>query len=110
LHLVNEVRSTMLAPAHGATEIAQRRAGTIARHVSRGSLTVGPTPLMLGGGTGRQARNTDVEFGSRAALVNSDLPLPFDDGGVLNQLAVWAPDAALHHTILVENPARLYGF
>jgi len=37
-------------------------------------------------------------------------PLPVDDGRMLNQLAVWAPDAALRRTILVENPARLYGF
>jgi len=37
-------------------------------------------------------------------------PLPVDDGRVLNQLAVWAPDPAIRHTILVENPARLYGF
>jgi len=37
-------------------------------------------------------------------------PLPVDDGRVLNQLAVWAPDATLRRTILVENPARLYGF
>lgn len=33
-----------------------------------------------------------------------------DDGRVLNQLAVWAPDAAQRKTILVENSARLYGF
>ena len=33
-----------------------------------------------------------------------------DDGRLLNQLAVWAPDAALRKTILVDNPARLYGF
>ena len=33
-----------------------------------------------------------------------------DDGRVLNQLALWAPDAALRKTILVDNPARLYGF
>jgi predicted TIM-barrel fold metal-dependent hydrolase len=33
-----------------------------------------------------------------------------DDGRVLNQLAVWAPDAATRKTILVDNPARLYGF
>jgi predicted TIM-barrel fold metal-dependent hydrolase len=33
-----------------------------------------------------------------------------DDGRVLNQLPVWAPDAAQRKTILVENPARLYGF
>jgi predicted TIM-barrel fold metal-dependent hydrolase len=37
-------------------------------------------------------------------------PLSVDDGRVLNQLAVWAPDSALRHAILVENPARLYGF
>jgi predicted TIM-barrel fold metal-dependent hydrolase len=37
-------------------------------------------------------------------------PLPVDDGRVLNQLAVWAPDPAIRHPILVENPARLYGF
>ncbi|OLE83170.1 MAG: hypothetical protein AUF76_07165 [Acidobacteria bacterium 13_1_20CM_2_65_9] len=27
-----------------------------------------------------------------------------------NQLPIWAPDAAVRKTILVENPARLYGF
>jgi len=37
-------------------------------------------------------------------------PLAVDDARVLNQLAVWAPDAAIRHAILVENPARLYGF
>jgi hypothetical protein len=33
-----------------------------------------------------------------------------DDGLVLNQLPLWAPDAGLRRKILVENPARLYGF
>jgi predicted TIM-barrel fold metal-dependent hydrolase len=36
--------------------------------------------------------------------------LQIDDGRVLNQLAVWAPDAAQRKTILVDNPVRLYGF
>jgi predicted TIM-barrel fold metal-dependent hydrolase len=36
--------------------------------------------------------------------------LPIDDGLLLNQLPVWAPDAAVRRKILVENPARLYGF
>jgi predicted TIM-barrel fold metal-dependent hydrolase len=36
--------------------------------------------------------------------------LQIDDGRVFNQLAVWAPDAALRKAILVDNPARLYGF
>jgi len=33
-----------------------------------------------------------------------------DDGRVFNLLPVWAPDAAVRKTILVENPAKLYGF
>ena len=33
-----------------------------------------------------------------------------DDARLLNQLPVWAPDAATRKKILVENPARLYGF
>jgi predicted TIM-barrel fold metal-dependent hydrolase len=33
-----------------------------------------------------------------------------DDGRLLNQLPVWAPDAATRKKILVDNPARLYGF
>jgi predicted TIM-barrel fold metal-dependent hydrolase len=37
-------------------------------------------------------------------------PLQIDDGHLFNQLTIWAPDAAMRTTILVENPARLYGF
>jgi predicted TIM-barrel fold metal-dependent hydrolase len=33
-----------------------------------------------------------------------------DDGRVLNLLPTWVPDAATRKTILVENPAKLYGF
>ena len=33
-----------------------------------------------------------------------------DDGLLLNQLAVWAPDPPIRKSILVDNPARLYGF
>ena len=33
-----------------------------------------------------------------------------DDGLLLNQLAVWAPDAEIRKKILVDNPVRLYGF
>jgi predicted TIM-barrel fold metal-dependent hydrolase len=36
--------------------------------------------------------------------------LQIDDGRLLNQLPVWAPDAAIRKRILVDNPARLYGF
>ncbi len=33
-----------------------------------------------------------------------------DDGLVLNLLPTWAPDAAVRRKILVDNPAKLYGF
>jgi predicted TIM-barrel fold metal-dependent hydrolase len=37
-------------------------------------------------------------------------PFPVDDGRLLNLLAEWAPDPATRRKILVDNPARLYGF
>ena len=33
-----------------------------------------------------------------------------DDGQVINMLAIWASDRAMRKMILVDNPARLYGF
>jgi predicted TIM-barrel fold metal-dependent hydrolase len=33
-----------------------------------------------------------------------------DDGRLLNQLVLWAPDPTVRKQILVDNPARLYGF
>jgi len=37
-------------------------------------------------------------------------PVPVDDGRLLNLLPEWAPNAAVRKKILVENPARLYGY
>lgn len=36
-------------------------------------------------------------------------PMP-NDGNLLDLLATWAPDAAVRKRILVDNPAKLYGF
>lgn len=36
--------------------------------------------------------------------------LQIDDGRLLNLLADWAPDPALRKQVLVDNPARLYGY
>lgn len=33
-----------------------------------------------------------------------------NDGDMLGLLADWAPDPALRRAVLVDNPARLYGF
>jgi predicted TIM-barrel fold metal-dependent hydrolase len=46
--------------------------------------------------------------GHDVAEISPDLEV--DDIAVLNQLAIWASDAGVRRTILVENPARLYGF
>jgi predicted TIM-barrel fold metal-dependent hydrolase len=68
------------------------------------------------------AANADrIVWGTDWPHPNSD-PLPgygamdvrpfsqIDDGRLLNQLPVWAPDPAIRKRILVDNPARLYGF
>jgi predicted TIM-barrel fold metal-dependent hydrolase len=51
--------------------------------------------------------------GNRSAARGLDEPDPFfpeDDGHTLTLLADWAPDPAVRQKILVDNPARLYGF
>jgi predicted TIM-barrel fold metal-dependent hydrolase len=52
--------------------------------------------------------NTTTPPGWKPADVTSRLPI--DDGHLLNQLAVWAPDSAIRRKILADNPARLYQF
>ncbi len=50
------------------------------------------------------------------AVWGSDWPHPMlhgpmpNDGALLDLLAEWVPDAAQHRAVLVDNPARLYGF
>jgi len=36
-------------------------------------------------------------------------PVP-NDGDLFNLFAAWVPDAEMRRRILVDNPARLYGF
>jgi predicted TIM-barrel fold metal-dependent hydrolase len=48
---------------------------------------------------------------SSGRAANEVTPLfQIDDGRLLNQLPLWAPGAADRKRILVDNPARLYGF
>ena len=43
---------------------------------------------------------------------NTDIapPIQTDDGQMLNAMSLWVPEAATRRAILVDNPARLYGF
>jgi 2-pyrone-4,6-dicarboxylate lactonase len=50
-----------------------------------------------------------VVWGSDWPHVMQVKPMP-NDGDLLDALAQWAPDAAQRQRILVDNPARLYGF
>jgi predicted TIM-barrel fold metal-dependent hydrolase len=52
--------------------------------------------------------NSDAGRGK--PLTDIAAPFPIDDGLLLNQLAKWVPDAGARKKILVDNPARLYGF
>jgi predicted TIM-barrel fold metal-dependent hydrolase len=59
-------------------------------------------------GTDWPHTNSDTPPGKKPTDVT---PLfQIDDGRLLNQLPVWAPDAAIRKAILVDNPARLYRF
>ena len=58
---------------------------------------------LIAAGPGRMVWGTDWPHVAKRA----DMP---DTGVLLNRLAVYAPDPALRRAILVDNPARLYGF
>ena len=47
---------------------------------------------------------------SARSIAEIATPFPIDDGLLLNELPKWVPDAATRKKILVDNPARLYGF
>jgi predicted TIM-barrel fold metal-dependent hydrolase len=50
------------------------------------------------------------DYGRGKPLREISPPFPIDDGLLLNQLPKWVPEAAARKKILVDNPARLYGF
>jgi predicted TIM-barrel fold metal-dependent hydrolase len=52
----------------------------------------------------------NIDFGRRKPLTVTSPPLEIDDGFLLNQLPRWAPEAEVRQKLLVDNPARLYGF
>jgi predicted TIM-barrel fold metal-dependent hydrolase len=52
--------------------------------------------------------NSNTPAGKKVIDIN---PLfQIDDGRLMNQLALWAPDPSIRKKILVDNPARLYQF
>ena len=69
---------------------------------------VGANPERIVWGTDWPHPNSEPLAGYGAMDVRPFFQI--DDGRLLNQLPLWAPDAAIRKKILVDNPVRLYGF
>jgi predicted TIM-barrel fold metal-dependent hydrolase len=67
---------------------------------------------LIGANPDRIVWGTDWPHPGPPGKLPTDVNRPFqvDDGRLLNLLAEWAPDPAVRRKILVDNPARLYGF
>ncbi|WP_022728067.1 amidohydrolase family protein [Fodinicurvata sediminis] len=56
-----------------------------------------------------EANPNQLLFGTDWPHVKLSTPIP-DDGSLVDEFAKWVPDEAIRKRILVDNPARLYGF
>lgn len=74
--------------------------------LARALITANPDRIVWG--TDWPHPDSPGPAGRPATVVSA--PMPIDDGALLNQLPDWAPDAAVRHKILVDNPAKLYGY
>jgi predicted TIM-barrel fold metal-dependent hydrolase len=92
----------------GAADLASTNAPEYADVLPLARALVAANPERILWGTNWPHPDSKTVPGRR----NTDIapPMQTDDGRVLNLLAVWVPDAAVRRMILVDNPARLYGF
>ena len=91
-----------LSPAAGA-----ETAGTVdIPPLARALIAANPDRILWG--TDWPHTDSARQPGRPATDVNPFQPI--DDGLLLNQLPSWAPERAIRQQILVDNPARLYGF
>jgi hypothetical protein len=51
-----------------------------------------------------------LRHAARAEADGRESLLQIDDGRLLNQLPVWAPDSGIRKKVLADNPVRLYAF
>ena len=56
-----------------------------------------------------EAAPEQLVWGTDWPHVRLDTPMP-NDGDLVDLLAQWVPDPAIRQRVLVDNPARLYGF
>jgi predicted TIM-barrel fold metal-dependent hydrolase len=107
--LVNLVKSgKAYIKISAATDLVSTQAPEYADVIPLARALVAANPQRVLWGTDWPHPDTRVLPGRK----NTDISplMQTDDGHVLNLLAVWVPDAAIRHAILVDNPAKLYGF
>jgi len=92
----------------GSTYRISEKAPDFAEVTPLAQALVAANPERIVWGTDWPHPNSD--YGRGKPLTEISPPFPIDDGLLLNQLPKWVPDAALRKKILVDNPARLYGF
>jgi len=73
-----------------------------------GQALIAANPQRILWGTDWPHPNSAPPAGQSVTVVTPLMQI--DDGRLLNLLPVWVADAAVRKTILVDNPARLYGF
>jgi hypothetical protein len=66
--------------------------------------------MLIGAATGLMGARSRAGSTVAFSVPRGACDCQVDDAGLFNQLAVWAPEADVRKTILVENPARLFGF
>ena len=69
---------------------------------------VAANPDRIVWGTDWPHPNSDAGRGKPLSEISA--PFAIDDGLLFNQVARWIPDMAIRKKVLVDNPARLYGF
>jgi predicted TIM-barrel fold metal-dependent hydrolase len=108
------------------SQLAQLPVPVVLDHFGRGSPAQGPSQpdfvallelvksgrayVKISGAWGTDWPHPNSDYGRGKPLTEVSPPFPIDDGLLLNQLPKWVPDAAVRKKILVDNPARLYGF
>ena len=105
LHLVQSGKAYVkISGAYRASSLAPdyRDAAPLARAL------IAANPDRIVWGTDWPHPNSVTPPGQKPTEVTP--PFQIDDGRLLNQLPLWAPDAGIRKRILVDNPARLYGF
>ena len=105
--LLNLVRTgTVYVKLSAVYRVSQQPGFADVAPLARALIEAGPERMLWGS----DWPHTNSKRASGQGVEEISPFFPIDDGAMLNLLAEWAPDPVLRRQILVDNPARLYGF